>query len=187
MSAPQYGTTQWSLQGNSCASMYPRELLGVSGLWEKFSWCVCSGSWLCTWCKHTWAVADPELAVCWPSPRQLAQPGPWKERGRHHPPPPQVGGVAWVLPGALTYLHHVLCSNPKQLLQLLANYFSCFARMFNSFFQCFWILHASGSFFFPPQVHLKNKPFRISSISSVAWFWIFQQAVEQILLWPFVC
>lgn len=51
-----------------------------------------------------------------------------------------------------------------------------------TFLQSFWILHASGSFFFPPQVHLKNKPVMISSISPVPWFWIFQQAVEQILL-----
>lgn len=56
-----------------------------------------------------------------------------------------------------------------------------------AFLWCFWNLHASGSFFFPPQVHLKNKPVRISSISSVPWFWFLQQTMEQIFLWAFVC
>lgn len=56
-----------------------------------------------------------------------------------------------------------------------------------AFLQHFWIFHASGSSFFPQQVHLKNKPVMISSISSVPWFLNFQQAVEKILLWAFVC
>lgn len=39
--------------------------------------------------------------------------------------------------------------------------------------------------FFLPRVHLKYNPIMISSISSVPQFWIFQQAVEQMLLLAF--
>lgn len=167
----------------------PMSLLVWVGCEEKFSWCVCSGFGLCMGCKHTWDVADPELAACWPPPHELAQHGSWKKLGHHGPPPPQVGGAAWVLPGVLTYIRHELCRKPKLLLRLLADSFSCFARIFNSkaFLQGFWILHASGSFFFHHRCTWKINLSGFLVYLLYHDFGFFQQAVEQIILWSLAC
>lgn len=119
VSISQYGRTQ----ATAVPDCIPMSLLVRVGCEEKFSWCICSGFGLCMWCKHTWAVADPELAACWPPPHELAQHGSWKKLGHHGPPPPQVGGAVWVLPGVLTYICHELWRKLKLLLRLLADSF----------------------------------------------------------------
>lgn len=153
VSIPPYGRTLRSLQGNSCASIFPCELLGVSGLWKRFSWCVCSGSWLCTWCKHTWAAADPELAACRPSPHELAQPGPWR---RAQLPSPSSSPGWWGSVGVARCTLHTCvvffvaaqtnCCGYRLAIFLALQ--GCLIP--KAFLWRFWGLHASGSFFFPP-------------------------------------